>query len=348
MLGVGIFSNLEKKSTISDPLLAQDISSDIKIISDEEFTENARSQIEYLEDLRLSKLSVYNWRKKIGSGIAVVGVPICGWIDYLLLSVQSSGDDDAFGVTVALIAGIIWWVTQPKRQYVKAYKSEILPRIAKLLGNLDYSVNGKINMAKLKPSKILPSHNTYSSEDYFSGTYKGVGIEIAETELVSGSGKNRKTKFKGLFFLLNLNRKNFHGHTILLSNTTKVQEWFQEKKSGLKKANMVSPEFEKRYDCYTNDQVEARYLLDPVMIEKLQDLRLSYFTYSNGVHKQISAAFFGKTFLFIMLPSKHNHFEHANIHVSAMNVGVIKSMRRELQSVLSLIDYLEFVKEERT
>jgi predicted component of type VI protein secretion system len=42
-----------------------------------------------------------------------------------------------------------------------------------------------------------------------------------------------------------------------------------------------------------------------------------------------------------MLPSKAKHFEPASIHVEATNIKTLIELKRELVSVLSIIDELE-------
>ncbi len=128
--------------------------------------------------------------------------PFLGFIDYWLILFQSGNDDTAAGVTVAGLAMLWGWVTQPKRQYARAYKTKILPEVARLFGNFRYAPKGKIRMQVLKPSKIIPQHSKYTSEDYFEGEYKNVGIHFSEIKLTKRSGKRTVTVFNGLAVLL--------------------------------------------------------------------------------------------------------------------------------------------------
>jgi hypothetical protein len=307
---------------------------------DEIFLQKNKDRLQRLEIARRKKLVIYLKRKKIGIPAAVVMTPITGYIDYLLLMFQRGSDESLAGLTFLMMSGIYWWVTQPKRQYAKTYKKEFLPDIAKLFGNINYKADGKIDMHFLKPSKIIPNHDEYIAEDYFLGEYKGIELEFSEIKLKKEKGRPRRkydltdaTVFSGLAILLTIKNKRFYGHTILEKNKSALSEWLREKSTGLERAEMSDPEFEAVFDAYTNDQVEARYLIDPIMIEKLNGL---YFEY-NG--KQMTVAFFDKQML-IMVSSDYNHFEPADIFTPATNPDSIIRMRHEVGQILSIIDRL--------
>jgi len=294
-------------------------------------------ELEKLEGIRLDKLAIYNLRKKLATGLSVVLVPAFGYVDFWLLGLQR-GDGNSFaGVTVLAMAALWTWVNRPKRSYTKAYKKKILPNLASLFGNFEYQHDGKIDMDQMQPTKIIPHHHKYKSEDYFSGQYKNVAIEFCEMRLTKKKKSGKRTRtvtvFKGLAIHLKFQAKKFYGHTIVQKDQGKLGEWFKEKGSNLKRANLVDPEFEAAFDAYTNDQVEARYLIDPIMIEKIKSLYSEY----NG--KAISLAFHDEQML-ILIASNHNHFEPANIHTLATTPESLMSMKREIENIISIIDKL--------
>ena len=259
--------------------------------------------------------------------------PFLGFIDYWLFMLQRGNDDTAVGVTAIVLAAIWGWVTQPKRQYAKAYKIKILPDIASLFGEFTYDVKGKIPMKIMKPSNIIPKHTNYYSEDLFSGEYIGVGINFSEMKLTKRRNKSTVVVFNGLAILLTHGARKFHGHTIITKDQGKVGEWFKKQTINLKRANMVDPEFERIFDVYTNDQTEARYLIDPLIIESLKDLYQEY----NG--DKMLASFYNDQVL-ILIESTKNHFEPADIKIPATNEAELLSMKREIEQILSIVDRL--------
>ena len=78
---------------------------------------------------------------------------------------------------------------------------------------------------------------------------------------------------------------------------------------------------------------EARYLIDPVMIEKMKKLSELYET------KGLSAAFYDSRLL-ILMKSNKNYFEPASIHVKATDEQTLLRMKREVGQIMTLVDYL--------
>jgi hypothetical protein len=312
--------------------------SDERMAQEKDFLDNAKGQLEVLEEVRMRKFQVFSFRKMWAIPLAVAFTPPLAYIDFWLLMLRPGSDDSAAGLSAAFIGLLYWWVTQPRRQYAKAYKLEILPSLAKLFGNFTYNVDGKIPVWEMRPSKILPKHDKYESEDYFSGEYLGVGIRFSEIDLKEKRRNKNSTYyvsvFKGLAVLLDMKSKRFLGHTILDHNKGKISEWFRERTLGLKRANLVDPAFEDRFDVYTNDQVEARYLVDPVMMERLNGM------YEEYEGNKMAAAFFDSKML-ILIASKHNYFEPAQLEVPATDPRSVLSMKKELGEILSIVERLE-------
>lgn len=311
--------------------------SDERIAEEKDFLESAKDQLKALEVIRQEKFKVFSFRKRLAVPVAVVLMPLLGFADYWLLMVQR-GDDNAAGLSVAFIGIMYWWVTQPRREYAKAYKQKILPSLAKLFGNFTYNVDGKIPMVAMVPSKIVPHHDKYESEDFFAGQYKGTNIRFSEINLKQRRRSKDRTYyvsvFKGLAIILDMQSKRFLGHTILDQNKSKISEWFQERSLDLKRANLVDPVFEGRFDVYTNDQVEARYLVDPTMMERLNSMYEEY----DG--NKMAAAFYESKML-ILISSKHNYFEPAQLEVPATDPRSVLSMKKEIGEILSIVERLE-------
>lgn len=297
------------------------------------FMDECRPKLEMLEKIRLRKLRTFQFRKKLAIPIGAVATPILGFIDYWLMLLQRGNDDTVFGITILFMAGLWAWVTHPKRQYAREYKTKILPGLAGLFGNFTYDLKGKIPVEAMKPSKILPAHTGYKSEDFFSGVYKKVKISFSEIKLTKKSGKNTKTVFKGLAILLSHGTRKFHGHTILTKDQGKIGAWLTKQTDKLERADLVDTEFEKTFDVFTNDQVEARYLIDPLIIEELKGLYKEY----DG--NKMMVAFYDDHIL-ILIGSSANHFEPAEIHTPAFNEQAVMSLKREIEQVLSLVDRL--------
>jgi hypothetical protein len=318
---------------------ANDAIVDIRDIPDSSFVDACRDKLKRAEKIRIKKLKLFERRKAVSYPLFVILTPICMYLDYLLILIQRGNDEGAAGITFLIIGGLWRWMTAPKRQYAKAYKTSIFPEIVKVFGGLSYDLKGKIPMELLKPSNIVPSHDRYKTEDYFSGHYKGVKIKFSEIHLEdkrkTKNGSRYVTVFKGLAILLDMNNKKFYGHTILDKDKSKLFEWFKQKtNSGLKRANLVDPEFEDIFDAYTNDQVEARYLVDPKIMERYKDLHDHY----DG--RDMNVAYYENKVL-ILIASKTNHFEPSSIYIPATDEDSLLMMKKEIQDILTIVDYLD-------
>ena len=108
-------------------------------------------------------------------------------------------------------------------------------------------------------------------EDQMSGEAHGAQFKSVETLLQRKNDDNWQTVFRGQVMTLTFPRK-FLGKTVVLRD----KGMFQRKKHGdMKRVGLVDPVFEKIFEAYSTDQVESRYLLDPVFMQKLVDLERS-------------------------------------------------------------------------
>lgn len=238
-------------------------------------------------------------------------------------------------VLVAVALGI--WAIQPRQRYISTYKSKVLPVIAGTLGSFEYNESGKISESRLRGSTLLPHFDDYKSEDKFTGSYKGVGIELAEVKMTreQGSGKDRKTVtvFKGLFALLSTH-KTVNGKTVIKRDAGAIANWLGEKFGGMERIALEDPAFEERFEVYGTDQVEARYLLTPAFMERLTALATHM---GDG---RLQAAFYDEQ-LFVMVPNKKDLFEPPSIFTSVVKDTGVTRISREMRDVLSIIDILQ-------
>lgn len=304
-------------------------------LSQAEFISRCRPKLAALEAVRVTKFAAFQRLKKIAMLLTVVLTPLFIVFDYLLLM------NGAIGLTTFLIfpvLGVLWFrVFMLKFKYAIAYKNEVLPEIAQLFGDFTYDMKGKIEMKTMKPSGIVPGHNKYLSQDHFIGNYKGVSIDVSGINLrKEKSNKSKVTVFKGLAILLSGGTRPFTGHTIITKDKTKLGAWTKSKITGLKRANLVDLEFEGLFDVFTTDQTEARYLIDPVIMENLKTLQDDY----NG--DSLTASFYDDHVL-ILIASDTNHFEPAKIDIPATNETELLAMQSEFEKILSIVDQLALI-----
>lgn len=202
-----------------------------------------------------------------------------------LLAFLWFGPDWGSGMKIMIsavgIGGGYAWGYMPIAKAKQAIKIGINSAIARELG-LYYSheVHAGSEFDDAKRFGLLPSHDRSDFEDQWSGDIEGHHFKLYEAHLEErrGSGKNRRwvTVFRGAIIRMEFGRK--FECTTLLQRAGKYKKWFglggrKDRISikGLELAliDQVHPAFEDVFDVYSNDNIEARVLVDPAYVEHL-------------------------------------------------------------------------------
>lgn len=121
--------------------------------------------------------------------------------------------------------------------------------------------------------KLLPSYNRQSWEDQVTGIRNDTNFVLCEGHLrkvTRGKKRRVKTVFHGQLLMLDYHKK-FLGETIIKRDAG-VFNRFMKPEAGFNRIGIVSPRFEKAFEAWSTDQVEARELLDPVVLERFEAL----------------------------------------------------------------------------
>jgi len=299
------------------------------------FEKNVKTVIQPTEEKRLELLSLLKKRKKIFFGVL---------ISLFIVFIISSSDIIIPIFILAAIALGIWAFYLPRKEYKKIAKQNVLSAIVNFYGDFKYQHDGEIQK-DLKNFKIIPAYDISHSEDYISGKYKNVGIEMSEVKLEQkhesydeegGSQTTYQTVFKGLFILVDMNKK-FKGQTIVKTDMGKLFNWLRNKFTSLETVTLEDPTFEKMYEVYSDNQVEARYILTTAFMQRLNDLTEVYGT------KKIQVSFLNDE-VFIMLPCKKDLFEPKGIYSSIIDSNEIHKFLAHMYYVFQIIDILKMNK----
>lgn len=314
------------------------MTADIAAQDDDAFLARMRSKLESAERERSRRYDQYIWRRKAAMAAFAVLGPLAGWVDYMLLFVWPARGDDGHGAGLAflLAGGLYAWATSPKRAYARTYKLTILPDIAALFG-LRYDIDRNLPVKDMRDAGILPAYDRAQTEDYFEGAYRGAQLRFAEIKLEDRRSDGKRTRyvtvFKGLGVIIAMPQRFFYGHTVMVQNGSGIGEWLREKTTGLQRADLVDPVFEGRYSVFTNDQTEARYLLDPAVIERINAVEAAQ------TGQGVSVAYHRHQ-VFIAVSAKRNLFEPADIYIPATDIDSMRALQREIAAILAMIDQL--------
>jgi hypothetical protein len=253
---------------------------------------------------------------------------------------KNESGEGILGLWVLLVGGMYWWASGPVRAYRATAKDTLMPEVLKFFGDdFRFSARSPLSIRSLKPSGIIPAHDNARTEDHITGTYKGVGLELMEAYLTQTKkeGKKRKTitVFKGMIVLLDIHKR-FEGHTIIVKDHGVIGNSL--KRLGvsfrLETVRLEDPTFEREFEVYSSDQVEARYLLTPSFMVRLLELRSAY---ESGT---LRCSFYDNR-LMLMIPTISDHFEITAIDKPATFVEDIRVILQQMDEILAIIDTLK-------
>ncbi len=208
------------------------------------------------------------------------------------------------------------WAQAAKRPVERAIKQEMNGCIAKALG-LEFAseVVPGTEFETAKAFQMLPSHDNQDFEDRWSGQIGAVPFSLFEAHLQEWrqSGKNRQlvTVFRGSIMTVGFGRR-FRGATLVEREGRRMTFFGLRDRielGGIKldRVKMVDPRFEDEFQIWSNDAVEAHYLVHPEYVERLIAVEQAF-------HGQKIRALFYEERLLIALESG-NLFESGSVEV---------------------------------
>ncbi len=196
-------------------------------------------------------------------------------------------------------------------------------------------------MREFKTLGLVPDWDRSKYEDLLTGKRGDTDFEFYEAHLEdkrteTSNGRTRTkwvTVFKGQCLVLDFH-KQFHGLTKVFRDTglfNKLVEIGQKfSNRHIEKVGLEDPVFEKAFEVFSNDQVEARYLLTPDFMQRLLDLEAAF----DG--KKIRCAFSGGK-LFICMEGG-NLFEPGSMHDPLDHPDRISDVLHDFVAVFLVID----------
>lgn len=188
-------------------------------------------------------------------------------------------------------------------------------------------------------------------QEYYVSIFKGVIMnfninkEIKNRTIVSSKGsltsKNNSiiAAVSALVVSLEFLLRDFSVLNIIITIGLMIGAYIiAERLSGrnepLHKINLEDPVFQKKFNAYSSDQIEARCLLTPGFMEKITNLKKAFNS------KKIKCSFYDKNFMIAMETGK-NVFEIGSFFKSLNNPEVLKNCIGEVKTIYELIDYFK-------
>ena len=231
-----------------------------------------------------------------------------------------------------------------KSEYTNSFKQKVIGGMLRLFSDdLNIVPQSSITEREYREADLFRERlDTFRGSDLVQG--KVVATEIKFSELLHkerhSDGKRTYwiTVFKGIFFIADFN-KNFNGRTFVLPDSgidlfgigKMLEKWFEGRGEPV---TMENPAFEKLFKVFSDDQVEARYILSTSLMERLVEFR-------SKVKNNISVSFIhSKVFLAILLAK--DLFE-PNEFSSGVKSDYLKEYFYYLNLIVGIVDDLNLI-----
>ncbi|MFA5330480.1 MAG: DUF3137 domain-containing protein [Prolixibacteraceae bacterium] len=255
------------------------------MVSDQEFSgfyeTTLKEQLGELETVRKKILRRY------GLGALLLGS--LAFLNYYLVSLNLPQYIFIISIAASAIGGL-WYIIvtyNEKSEYRASFKSNVVAQIVKLYNpEWQYQFDFGINQKDYEKSQLFPHHcDRYNGDDLVTGQIEKTDFQFSELhtqykQVTHGTKGQRQehwvTIFRGLFMHAEFN-KNFSGTTYVLPDTAErlfgsFGQSLQKLSSRGDLVKLENVDFEKLFVVYSSDQVEARYILTPAIMEAMVNL----------------------------------------------------------------------------
>lgn len=226
---------------------------------------------------------------------------------------------------IPIIVGIvmIFQIDGDARKYKAAYKTTVVATALKSINeSLTFVPQSGLPEYEFISSELFTTEpDRYKTQDLISGTADKTAFSFAEvhaeykteTQTKNGTRTEWHTIFEGIIFVADFN-KNFEVSTVVRPKDfgSSVGAWFSKNVFSFGNTEIVQLEntdFDNQFVTYSRNQIEARYILTPAMMERILNL-------NNKCDETISISFISSK-MYIAFPLSHNYFE-APIHTSLL------------------------------
>ena len=314
-----------------------------KYVSSPEYLASREKFEKYYEENILPRLQqLEKTRKKYLYIFIIMLICVSIWVYYTGVDfVQgleniTTGEGGWKGAIGAFMVLILCW---PMLSYYHRSKESLLPLIANFFGEFKYTYSEMLPIGLMDSSLLFRTKGQMRGEDCFTGIYEDVSVQIMEYRLyILERRYNREQnireetyvpKERGLIFYADMN-KSFEGQTIVVKDKGLFNVFSKYK--NMERVGLESPEFEKKFEVYSDNQIEARYILTTVMLEYMEKLQETF--------SLIEFSFFQQHVL-IKIKTKKNTFECSNFFLSIIDKKRILKNFDEMYLLFTIITTLK-------
>lgn len=288
--------------------------------------------IEELEKERKDNLTL------VTQGFLILSIP---YFLTLLLSFNASSTFlPIFSTILFLITalGVYFYIAS---KWSKTFKEKFIGLIVKsLFPDLNFYPDKFISKELFLKSRLFedyPSPDVYKGENLIEGKIGDIKIKSswieAKYESESYDHDNNTTRttyhtiFSGIFVIADFNKR-FTSTTVILP-----KKFIRISPKKLKRVRLEDPEFESLFDVFTNDQVEARYILTPVFMEKVK-------SFKKKVGNEIRLSFIDST-IYVAIRTKQKLLTSPSLFDSLHDYNLEAATKRYEEEIKFMVSIVE-------
>lgn len=184
--------------------------------------------------------------------------------------------------TFLVIMIVFAWALTLYFKYRHQFKEIVVKELVKLINpDFDYKPYDHINVFEFNKAKMFAKGERAIGDDLVKGNIDKTKFEFSEIKVGAGTQNSQQSKqsyfFRGLFFYADFNKK-LNGETFVGPDKAekflgKMGQKLQTKSSKGELVKLENSDFEKMYVVHSTDQTEARYILTPLMMEAMVNIR---------------------------------------------------------------------------
>lgn len=260
----------------------------------------------------------------------------------------------AAGPPAMIVGGIVAFIAAiaigsiGSREYKSRFKGTIIAPLVKFVDEgLIYAPESYLPESMFMASRMFStSPDRYDGDDMVTGTIGKTAIAFSEVHAEyktthRDSKGNTHTEwhtiFKGLLFTADFN-KDFHHVTVVLPDVAqrllgRLGQALQGMTflSDLKLVKLEDPDFEREFVVYSQDQIEARYILSPALMKRLYDFTVR-------TQKEIHFSFVGSR-VFVAIPYNEDLFE-PKVFQTLLDFSVVERYFGDLEFAVGIVEDL--------
>ena len=288
------------------------------------YAQDIEPPLQAREAERIANVRTY-WSRLI-PGLAavaavVIGMIMAGWTQFALFV--------GFGGFV-IVGGWAYWPLSILNNQVKL---KMLTTIADSSG-CKYEENGfrPAGFDEVKSLGLVPNFDRSNFEDWFNGQRFKCGFDLYEAHLEqkhqTKNGTSWVTCFRGQLMRVSFPKK-FLGVTVVRRDRG-LFNFMDRVGSKLQRVGLEDPKFEREFEVYGSDQVEARALVHPVFMERLLALETKF------AGSRIRCAFENGDLLIAV--EGRNRFEAGSMFSPLADPKRVRQVVTDVAEILRLID----------